>query len=79
MQSKWRNYIEIEARERGKIPPLRRFLYRCAAPGAFLLRLLRDLFLLGGILDGYRGIKIALLLACYRYRLLMRLGAKANE
>lgn len=79
LQSKWRNYIEIEARERGKIPPLRRLLYRCAAPGAFLLRLLRDLFLLGGILDGYRGIKIALLLACYRYRLLMRLGAKANE
>ena len=79
LQSKWRNYIEIEARERGEIPPLRRFLYRCAAPGAFLLRLLRDLFLLGGILDGYRGIKIALLLACYRYRLFMRLGAKTNE
>ena len=78
-QNKWLNYIEIEARERGEIPPPRRLLYRSAAPGAFLLRLLRDLFLLGGILDGFRGIKIALLLAYYRYRLLMRLGAKPNE
>ena len=79
VQNKWLNYIEIEARERGEIPPPRRLLYRSAAPGAFLLRLLRDLFLLGGILDGFRGIKIALLLAYYRYRLLMRLGAKPNE
>jgi len=77
-ERKWQKYIEIEARERTGISRGRRLLYRWAAPAAFLYILLRDLFLLRGILDGVRGVKIASLLAYYRYRLFVRL-ARPNE
>jgi (heptosyl)LPS beta-1,4-glucosyltransferase len=67
---KWRKYIAIEAEEKGRrLTKPKRLLYRLYAPADFLIIFFRDLFLLLGILDGLKGIKIAYFRALYGYEL----------
>jgi glycosyltransferase involved in cell wall biosynthesis len=77
-QSKWLKYIDIEAREKSKISKGKKLIYLLSSPLVFFFILCRDLFVLLGILDGCKGIKIAFLLAFYRYKLFVSIY-KAND
>ncbi len=68
-RNKWLAYIAIDAREKSKVSKVKKVFYLLSAPLVFFFILFRDLFVLLGILDGGKGIKIALLLAFYRYKL----------
>lgn len=76
---KWLPYAAIESREVALARGNKALACLALAPVGFVFVLLRDLVLLGGILEGWRGLKMAYRRALYRYVLYVRLFARSQQ
>ncbi len=68
-KTKWMSYVEIEAGEKARQIRKGAFLYTLAAPFIFTAVFFKELFLLGSVFDGIKGLKISFFRALYSYKL----------